>query len=241
MRLLFDDKLAPLTSAMGFFEADHYIAVESFVKWCQEIDEPHGVSIVRRAVTGNLEDVLRTLLPFSREGQNRFLFIPTTSHWTAYVANSSLGTDQSAVGYMAERLGCRSMYTVAIPHTLSKIGTPRRGRQGALILDVYGPEKTEWLNLIRSIALFNDAGKWEFQVSGTPFPFERTGQYAARRRKDRFTFDMLQDYLAELGLSPFEESFYLPPDKGAAELVELSGGYLSKLTELTLEQAREHY
>jgi hypothetical protein len=28
--------------------------------------------------------------------------------------------------------------------------------------------------------------------------------------RDRFTFEMLKDYLRHLGLSPFEENFYLP-------------------------------
>ncbi|WP_146209611.1 hypothetical protein [Vitiosangium sp. GDMCC 1.1324] len=84
----------------------------------------------------------------------------------------------------------------------------------------------------------NDGGHWVFDQSGEPFPFEKLEQYQARRVRDRFTFDMLKDYLRHLGLSPFEEDFYLP-EGAPAWLVEKTGPVVATHAEYTLAQARE--
>jgi len=47
----------------------------------------------------------------------------------------------------------------------------------------------------------------------SPSPSEQVEQYHARRVRDRFTLDMLNDSLRHLGLAPFEEDFYLPNRK----------------------------
>ena len=91
------------------------------------------------------------------------------------------------------------------------------------MLEVYGPEQTHWLSVIRSISLVNDGGRWSFDQSGTPFLFEDLDRYAAKRVRDRFTFELLERHLHELGLSPFELDFYLPDGGGPAMLVELQG------------------
>jgi hypothetical protein len=62
----------------------------------------------------------------------------------------------------------------------------------------------------------------------------------ARRVRDRFTFDMLKEYLRHLGLSPFEEDFYLP-EGAPAWLVEKTGPVFPAYKEYTLAQAREHF
>ena len=91
---------------------------------------------------------------------------------------------------------------------------------------------------MRSLAAANDGGRWVFDQFGEPFPFEKLEQYQARRLRDRFTFDMLQEYLHHLGLSPFEESFYLP-DGAPAWLVEKTGPLVRARKEYTLAEARE--
>ncbi len=58
--------------------------------------------------------------------------------------------------------------------------------------------------------------------------------------RDRFTFDLLKEYLHHLGLSPFEEDFYLPQG-AAAWLVERTGPVVPTHKEYTLAQAREQF
>jgi hypothetical protein len=76
-----------------------------------------------------------------------------------------------------------------------------------------------------------------FGHSGEPFPFEQVERYQERRVRDRFTFEMLKDYLRHLGLSPFEEDFYLPQGS-SAWLVQKTGPFTTVGREYTLEQAR---
>ena len=232
--LLLDDRWAPVTSEMGFLEARAEHAARDFAAWHTELMTPRGIAVKARPVSGTLEQVLSALLPITSPEVQRHLFLPTRSPWTAYVANGWGGTDaSSAMGHMALRLGCRGLRVVAVPHTYRK----GQGRYGAVMLEVYGPHQTSFLNYLRTLYASNDGGRWVFGQSGEPFPFEKLEQYQARRVRDRFTFEMLKDYLGHLGLSPFEEDFYLP--QGApAWLVEKTGTFTAKQRDHTLEEVR---
>jgi hypothetical protein len=233
--LLLDERWAPVTSEMGFLEAPAEYAARAFGAWQAGLQAPRGISVQVRPVSGSLEQALSTLLPLTDAERQRYLFIPTRGPWTAYLDNGWRGTDAaSAMGHMAEVLGCRGLRVVAVPHTLRK----DKGRYGSVMLEVYGPHRTDWLNYLRTLYVSNDGGRWVFGQSGEPFPFEMLEQYQARRVRDRFTFDMLKQYLRHLGLSPFEEHFYLP-EGSPAWLVERTGPVLPTQKEFTLAQVRE--
>jgi hypothetical protein len=125
---------------------------------------------------------------------------------------------------------------VAVPHTLRD----DKGRHGAVMLELYGPKETHWLNYLRTLYVSNDGGRWVFGQSGEPLPFEKQERYQARKVRDRFTFDMLEEYLHHLGLSPFQEDFYLPQGS-SAWLVEKTGPVVPAQKEYTLAQAREDF
>jgi hypothetical protein len=234
--LLLDDRWAPVTSEMGFLETDAEHAARAFAAWQGGLLAPRGITVEVRPAPGPLEQALSALLPLTGGEKRRHLFMPTRGCWTAYVDNGWTGTDAaSAMGYMARTVGCRGLRVVAVPNTYRK----GEGRYGAVMLEVYGPHQTAWLNHLRAVSASNDGGRWVFDQFGEPFPFEKLEQYQARRVKDRFTFDMLKEYLHHLGLSPFEEDFYLP--RGAhAWLVEKTGPVVPAHKEYTLAQAREH-
>jgi hypothetical protein len=61
----------------------------------------------------------------------------------------------------------------------------------------------------RSIAASNDGGRWVFETSGAPFPFEDQGRYTARRKRDRFPPDLLRDYLRQMGIPPITDDRFL--------------------------------
>ena len=235
--LLLDDRWAPITSEMGFLEIDTEHAARAYAAWQGRLLKPRGIAVDVRPVSGSLEQTLSALLPLTTPETRRHLFVPTRSPWTAYVENGWSGTDAaSSMSYMARTVGCRGMRVVAVPHTYRN----GEGRYGAVMLEVYGPHQTDWLNYVRALGASNDGGRWVFDQTGEPFPFEKLEQYQARRVRDRFTFDMLKEYLRHLGLSPFEEDFYLP--QGApAWLVEKSGTFVPAQTEYTLAQARERF
>jgi hypothetical protein len=234
--LLLDDRWAPVTSEMGFLELGAEQAAQAFATWQRGLPTSHGFTVEVLPVTGTLEQVLSSLLPLSGGETQRRLFIPTRSVWTAYVTNQWTGTDAaSPTSVMARRLSIRGLRVVAVPHTRRK----NQGvRYGAVMLDMFGPEQPgKILNYVRSIYAANDGGRWVFGHSGEPFPFEQVEQYQARRMRDRFTFEMLKDYLRHLGLAPFEEDFYLPPGT-CAWLIQKTGPSTTVGKEYTLEEAR---
>jgi hypothetical protein len=241
MRLLLGGRLAPITSTMGFLEAPLDVAVRAFVAWQRSVHEPLGISITSRPVTGKLEEVLLLLLPLTSVVRRRSLFIPTSSSWLAFFDNGHQGTDAfSVMSYLAQGLRCRGMRVTAIPDTIEGEFGGARGQYGGLALEVYGPERTHFLNYVRSISLINDGGTWDFSQGGTPFPFEDVSRYSARRKKERFTFAMLERYLAKLGLSPFDEKFYVPDSVGAARFFEKHGPAPRDMREYTLSEAADH-
>jgi hypothetical protein len=234
--LLLEDRWAPVTEEMGFLELGAEQAAQAFATWQRGLPTSRGFTIEVLPVTGTLEQVLSRLLPLSGGETQRRLFIPTRSAWTAYVENGWTGTDAaSAMSVMARRLSIRCLRVVAVPHTLRKHGG---GRYGAVMLEVYGPEQPGKIhNTVRALGASNDGGRWVFDQSGEPFAFEQVERYQARRVRDRFTFEMLKDYLRHLGLSPFDEDFYLPPGS-CAWLVQKTGPFTTVGREYTLEEAR---
>ena len=234
--LLLEDRWAPVTSTMGFLELGAEQAAQAFATWERGLMTPRGITVEVFPVTGRLEQVLCRLLPLTSGETQRHLFIPTRSAWTAYLTNAWTGTDAaSPLGYMARWLIIRCLRVVAVPHTLRK---PQGGRYGAVMLEMYGPEQPGKIsNTVRALGASNDGGRWVFDQSGEAFPFEQVEQYQARKVRDRFTFDMLRDYLRHLGLSPFEEDFYMPPGT-RAWLIQKTGPFTTVGREYTLEEAR---
>ncbi len=240
MRLLFDDRLAPITSTIGFLETDAGSAAAAFERWHKPLWERRGLRLTTREVVGDLETALLSLLPLSIVERRRYLFIPTQSGWSAYIDNGAQGTDAvSVTSYLAQQIGCRGLRVTVVPNTIRRHEDTWQGRYGATVLEIYGPENTYFLNYIRAICALNDGGRWSFDTGGTPLPFEDLERYKARRIKDRFTPEMLHDYLIELGLHPFDENFYLP--EGRATLVEMVGPLPPTVRELTLAEARARF
>src|SRR5262249_42389236 len=62
----------------------------------------------------------------------------------------------------------------------------------------------------RAIDAAHDGGGWVFETSGDIQPYEKPEMYVARRVRDRFTPDLLEEYCRALGIRLFDEHFYGP-------------------------------
>lgn len=235
MRFLLDDRLAPITSEIGFLEVDCDKAATAYVEWQAAVGAATAVTVrTERVPVHSLEEALLRLLPLASVLPTRALFVPTKGRWTAYFENALRGGDPTAVvSYLAKLLGCRGLRAVAVPNTITTQGA--RGRYGATILEIYGPEDGVFLNYVRSVGAVNDGGKWEFVASGTPQPFEEPTNYKARTIRNRFTPEMLERYVQALGVDAFNEGFYGP---AVATLVEKAGALPAGVREYSLEEAR---
>jgi hypothetical protein len=207
MNFLFKDAISPITSSIGFLEIDFELASKAYEDWMKPILKEYGFRLKKETLSENFQNILLKLQPLVSPIRTKFLFIPTNSNWTAFLDNGWQGTDASTpIQVLSERLKCKGLAITAVPHTMpSKVKSDTKGRYGATIMEVYGPDG----NFIRTIYSSNNGGKWVFGASGDPFNFEDLKTYKAKKIRDRFTPEILEKYLKELGIDAFNEDFYL--------------------------------
>ncbi len=217
---LLGGRYAPLTESIGFLEAPFEKVVAADRRWRLAHGNYNGWRI-----SGPLPALLDSLLPLTAPLLRR-LWVQTTGRWTAYFDNQIIGSDTAGpLFYLAQQLRCRGVAVCLRP------ATGQRGQ--AVILTIYGPQPTEWLNVVRSISAVQDSGRWEWKQSGSVQPFEEPGRYQERRVRDRFTPEMLERYAAGMGIRPFDDAFY----SLAAQLIESPDVHQQARTQ-TLAQTR---
>ncbi|OWK30949.1 hypothetical protein [Sphingomonas mucosissima] len=204
MNELFGGRFAPITDTIGFLRCNPDRAVEAFLSWQGDVQSQRGVELEASTAQVDLSEALPKLLPLTSVERRRFLFVPTRSDWTAFVDNGHEGTDAfSHISYLAEQIGCDGVRATWVPEE-------RPGQWPATVLELYGPEKTDFLNTIRSIAVSFDGSKWFFSADGEVQSFEEVSRYKERSIKKRFDGSLLDTYLRHLGISMFDESFFTP-------------------------------
>lgn len=230
MRTLLSDRFAPVTSAIGFLQTPLETAADALLTWRRRVTDGATAAELHEP----LSDALRRLEPLTLGVRPRELLVATTSDWTARFDNGAHGGDPvSAVGYLCRVIGCHGVVVTSIPDTAgTKHETP--GRYGAVQFEFYGPDMREFLNYIRTVEAVNDGGRWVFGADGEVQDFEDPEAYRRRRKRDRFTSDMLAEYTAALGLRPFDEDFYAP----RAVLVESEQPLPEGCPEMTLAEAQ---
>ncbi len=221
--MLLNDALSPLTSTIGFVDAPCRDAANAYLRWqISLVDGDWIAGWTPHRVSGDLESVLRRLLPLKKIESTRRLFLPTRSGWTAYVDNRWIGADPFPVLHsLVETLHCRGIRMTAVPPNPK--ATPQQGPYGGTIFELYTPDAPGRLRVARSLNAVQDGGRWTFDATGTPLPFEEPGRYTSRRIRDRFDAALLDRYLRTLGIEAFDAAFYLP-DAAEGILLEARGG-----------------
>lgn len=217
---LLGGRYAPITEAIGFLEAEYSEVVAADARWRDALGGYRG-----RTVSGTVPALLDGLLPLTGP-LVRYIWVQTTGRWTAYFDNFVNGGDPfGPVSYLAQQLSCQGV-------TVGRRGaTAMRGESTSFSL--YGPERTDWLNLVRAISAVQDQGRWKWSEAGAVQPFEDAAAYQRRRVRDRLTPDMLTSYCVALGIRLNDETFY----GTTGHLVENTGIAAPVRTE-TLDQAR---
>jgi hypothetical protein len=82
--------------------------------------------------------------------------------------------------------------------------TPASEMYPATIWEVYAPPHLGGgaLGYRRTVCAMNDGGRWVFEESGEPYPFEDLDKYELPRKRDRFTREMLIHYLERTRIGP---------------------------------------
>jgi hypothetical protein len=219
---LLDNRYAPITHTIGFLEANFSAVVQADGQWRKSIGTYLGQN-----QRGELASLLDALLPLTGP-LLRYVWISTRSGWTGYFDNSINGSSFGPISYLAGVLKCRGLTVGYRPQT--------KTAEGGASFSLFGPERTDWLNDIRSISAINDGGRWRWDANGIVQPFEETECYHAKRIRDRLTLDMIERYCAALGAQPFDESFY-----GKAGYLVENKNIKCQVRSETLPQARERF
>jgi hypothetical protein len=225
--------LAPITVNFGFVEADLGTLCAWYEKREREILAHRSNTVVTRNVAGLLADKLLSLLPLTSIEHRRILLVPTRSPWTAFFDNGWRGTDASGLWYTAQEVRCRAV-RVCLADDIKRKKT--HVQFGARVFELYGPNRTDWLNHIRSICVMNDGGKWGQSVFGSPLSQEDATWFSAARVRERFQPEHLIELLKRIGIDAFSEDFYA--SEGA--IIERVGPTADGLQEYNLEDVNPY-
>ena len=234
----FESKYFPITTEVGFFEAEYDFVVNGFIEWQRKIIRGWDEQIIisSKNVQGTFPKTLNELLPLTTLDARRYLLIQTNSDWVAFFENGYPYPDiDSAVGYLSEKLKCRSLRVGWSPNQYDK--NSGKGTLGATIFTLYGPEKIDADNCIRSIQSINEGSSWQFYQTGEPLSFEDVTLYKKRKKSERFNREVLDTYLKSLGLDFFNEEYY-KTDK--VTLVFKEGEMFEGVKCYSLQDAREN-
>lgn len=219
------EKWHPVTSDFGLIRAPLQRVVSEYENWRGS----DGTTHVRAETASSLADALESLLPLAMSKMRR-LFVPTRSDWVAFFQNGIQGSDPfPAMSYLATQMGVLAMRVCC---------TPESAKYPATIWEVYAPESLGGcppLGYRRSIAAANDGGRWVFSESGERYPFEHIERYTERRKQDRFSPEMLRNYLRHFGIELFTDEFlHLDAGSPAVRLQQITN--VQHTPEYTLEQ-----
>ena len=186
----------PVTHDFGLIQAPLEEVLTAFMRWHSSL----GTEFVRSEIATTLGDAFQSLLPLANSKMRR-LFVPTQSKWVACFQNGIQGSDPfPAMSYLAQQMGVLAMRVCSTGPDL----------YAATIWELYAPSSLggdPLLGYRRSLSAANDGGKWKFSEAGEPFPFELVDRYQLRRKRNRFTSDMLRDYVAHFGIRLFDDEF----------------------------------
>lgn len=208
-KYLLNDDFFPLTSSIVFLKADSESAASAYEEWMKSLRRP----IERTLVSGELADLLPSLLPL-QGWDGRLLFVPTKSDWTACFSNCwAAGPQTPALEYLAcAYLKCVCVSICAVPGTNVGKYPEMKGRFIETAMNIVDPHNAPPpLYELRSILCCNNSyvvSNWIFKTQGKELSFEKPENYSAKRVKDRFTPELLEEYLLAMGIRAFDEHFY---------------------------------
>lgn len=209
--------LPPITNTIGFVQHELVDTAINFAKWKRKISSQE---FTMREVVGDFPDILNTMNPLQTP-YTKILLMRTLSPWTAIFFNESHGWGcREHLSAIAERVHTFGLHISYSPIMKAKTND-KMEECGSIFFEVYGPENQgDNLNYVRFINLSYDYDRWDFSTWGDPLPFERIQYYKAKRKRDRFNVELLNEYMGHYGIKYFDPKFYMPNENDKAFIIE---------------------
>jgi len=215
-----------LNAGFCAFECDFDLLVEQFVSWQRQVLRSCGAGADFKRVEGRIGKLIERLDPPVRPVPTKNLFLKSSSEWVIGLDNGYRGTDGGMAPVMSGMLACRTVRVVSQPDIRIH---GKRVKYGTQILEVYRNGEYE-----RTLYCANDGGRWTFDQSGSPYPFEDVSRYGVRRIADRFRREDLLQCLEHLSLRPFDSKWFeLANASCFGAIVVRTGSYPRNYTEMS--------
>jgi len=222
---LFNDELHPISSTIAFIENDINTITSELIAWQNPLINKFNNTLQSKVINEDLKKTMLSLCPLTTIEKRRYLLIPTKSKWTAFFDNGHMGTDRTAPEVLGEKLNSKVIYI-----SFDTIEEENVFDYYDLIDGDYG--------LKRAISVTKES-KWEFNQYGNALSFEDIEKYKLRTIKERFTIDMLNNYLKEFSIDIFNEDFYNTLD--GSMLINKIGPKFKDTRELSLQDTKEFF
>ncbi|MHC5062139.1 MAG: hypothetical protein ACYTFK_13830 [Planctomycetota bacterium] len=194
-------KYQPVTWYIGVVEASLKDVAEAIQQKYIPYNQLEGIYQEKKTICQGLASLEPLGPPHSK-----FLLVETINELTAIFTNTLFDTVALPTWSAAEELSVTGYYVCNVPNTISK--DHRTGAYGGRTLEFRKPENPFGTDPTFRIDAINDCGRWCFYRYGDKLPFENEKAYKSRRKKDRFTEEMLTDYCRALGIPVYDPDFY---------------------------------
>lgn len=194
---LFGEALSPLGHTVAFIEAPHALVLQHLFATRQREGDQTDVLTDLPMFPGCLTTLLPPHSPRTAE-----LLVLHGITWTAYLSNDP--DDQSVWSTcqrLATDLGVAGVTASHVPG--GQDGTELTSLQITHWQDERSSGPTQ-----RTISTHCHRGRWSWDSSGEPLPFEDPEAYRTRKVRDRFTRELLLQYLAAVHIFVDDPSFY---------------------------------
>jgi hypothetical protein len=196
-------KYAPVTSGFSIVDVRMNEVVDHWVEWHRGISEVYGFKMPVQYLDGPFAAMLDALVPLDSRAR---LMAETRDGRIAIFANFSQFDGSSDSRYLA-RYFKRQRWSV----TMSQVRKSEK-------INALPSTQFNWTDfgtkvdgngwhVGRSIAAHKES-RWEWHEHGTPFPWEETEAYTAKRIKDRLTPEMVERYAKHMGIDLFDPDYY---------------------------------
>lgn len=194
-------------TTVGFVKASLTDVADEMFAWQAEL----SFDPIRVEFSGGILQNATTLLPIATYPARRDLLIATAGAEYTAIFNSFIngGDPMGPAMVLSQRLDTSFVVATSIPFQGEAGSIPHM--LGGLQL-TYGSSGESGFK--RSISLVegeSTSSRYYFEALGPEQPWENTNAYASRRKRDRFTPEMLREYCIALGIDVFEVAFYSGP------------------------------
>ena len=236
----------PTTYNLVFFRGDYRRVATYYQDWAKNIIFPQFLTNTEENLAG--EAIFDALNPLTR-AESKIIFAQCRNGWTVMLTNSPKPVDYTTImwnmkkKYLLDSVFIRYVPNIYPPKNYKELEKYRES-YGSIRLTYYNGsgQKICGNNRGRSLHLGREGvRKWFFQSSGNPFEFEDTNVYSKHKVTDRFSPEILLHYARQLGIDPYNLSFYTGP----ALVCNVDAPWMHEdpesLRPLSFAQARKEY